>query len=134
MSTKFEWLGLFSDQRLRGRTPAAALVELFERKLELPPERRDLVVLYHEIDVSYHDERPAERIKSTFLHYGEPGGITAMAQGVGFPSSMAVKLLLQNRLTVRGAHIPTHPEIYGPILEELEKEGLGFDERVEPLP
>jgi hypothetical protein len=41
-----------------------------------------------------------------------------------------VKLLLQGKLLLRGAHIPTHPSIYDPILAELESAGLVFEERV----
>lgn len=130
---KLEWLGLFSDEPVGGDTPAAALVALLEEKLPLPEGARDLVVLHHELDAHYPSEDRRERFLSTFLHYGNPGGFTAMAQGVGLPAATAVKLILEDRITARGALIPTASEIYGPILDELEGEGFIWNETTENL-
>ncbi len=127
------WLGLLSEEPTgcAGDTAAAMMSELMERKLPLTPELKDLVVLMHELDVEYPGlERPNEKITSTMVAEGEPGGFTAMAKTVGLPAALAAKLVLTGELHLTGAHIPTHPSIYQPILKEIAEQGLVFDEKV----
>jgi len=125
------WLGLLSRERIgcKGDTAAAMLVHLLKTKLPLTPEMRDMVVLVHELDVEYpDDDRPAERIRSTLVVEGEAGGDTAMARSVGLPVVVAVKLVLGGELSLTGCLIPTHPAIYTPILQRIERAGLRFKE------
>ena len=99
------------------------LIHLLQTKLPLTPEMRDMVVLVHELDVEYpDDDRPAERIRSTLVVEGEAGGVTAMARSVGLPVVIAVKLLLGGELSLTGSLIPTHPAIYAPILQRIERQ------------
>ena len=56
-----------------------------------------------------------------------------MARTVGMPAAIAVRLLMEDRIALRGSHLPTHPEIYRPVLDELAREGLAFAEKVTPL-
>ncbi|MBD3867142.1 MAG: saccharopine dehydrogenase NADP-binding domain-containing protein [Acidobacteria bacterium] len=131
------WLGLFSDKPTgcKGETVTDALVELLEDKLQLLPDSRDLVVLYHRIHARYPEQNDrTEVITSTFTLEGEPGGLTAMARTVGQPAAVAAKLLLAGEFPLTGCHIPTLPAIYKPILRELEKDGLKFREKVLPSP
>ncbi len=131
------WLGLFTDEPTgcNGETVADALVDLLKHKLQLSPDSRDLVVLYHRIHARYPKEGDrTEIITSTFILQGEPGGFTAMARTVGQPAAIAVKLLLAGEFPLTGCHIPTHPAIYKPILRELERDGLIFTEKVLPVP
>ena len=130
------WLGLFSDEPagIEGRTAADALIFLLNTRLALPADARDVIILLHEITARYpQDDGLRERVTSTLIHYGEPGGMTAMAETVGLPAAIAVELLLDGRLPLVGCHIPTHPTIYRPILGRLEAEGLRFHESVEIL-
>ena len=60
-------------------------------------------------------------------------GTTAMARCVGLATAVAVKLLLADKLPLTGAHIPTHPWIYAPILAELDGEGMHFEDSAAPL-
>ena len=132
----FRWLGLFSSEVLgiAGTTPADALIFLLKSKLELPAGGRDMIILLHEILARYPRENGrAERVTSTLVHYGEPGGTTAMAKTVGLPAAVAVELLLAGRLPLTGCHVPTHPAIYQPVLSRLEDEGLRFHETIEPV-
>jgi saccharopine dehydrogenase-like NADP-dependent oxidoreductase len=133
----FRRLGLLSDEpvQCRGETVAAMMIELLNRKLPMTPAMRDLVVLVHQIDVDYPDqERPAERVVSTLVEYGESGGFTAMARTVGMPVAVAARLLLTGELPLTGCHIPTHPAIYEPVLREVGAAGLTFQEKVAPSP
>jgi len=125
------WLGLFSDEPVgcEGETAAAMLIHLLERKLPLADDKRDVVVLVHELEVAYPGgERAPERVTSTLVSEGEAGGFTAMSRTVGLPTAAAVRLLLDGELPLTGCHIPTHPSIYEPVLRELAAAGLAFTE------
>lgn len=132
---KLRWLGLFDREPIGVpvETPAEAMVELLRRKLRLSEEDRDLVILQHELEVRYPSQKRRERIVSTFTHYGDPGGMTAMSRTVGLPAAIVVRLLMEGRLTITGSQLPTHPSIYEPVLAELEGEGLTFRETTTPL-
>lgn len=126
-----EWLGLFSAEPCgaSGTTVTDALVHLLQTRLALPPDGRDMAIVHHVLHVRY----PAEdgrrvRVVSNLTEFGEPGGLTAMARCVGLPAAVAVKLLLAGKLPLTGAHIPTHPWIYAPVLAELKTEGMEFKE------
>jgi len=51
-----------------------------------------------------------------------------MAKTVGLPLGIATKLILQDKIKIAGLHIPIEPEIYMPVLDELEKNGIVFNE------
>ena len=128
------WLGLFSDEKIvcNGETAAAVMESLLRKMLFLPPGGRDMVALVHEIDADFAEENnKKEKIISTFVAYGEPGGFTAIAKTVGLPAALAAKLVLTGDLPITGCHIPTHPAIYSQVLPELEKENLIFNEKIQ---
>ncbi len=132
----FEWLGLFSAEPMgiEGSTAADALIFLLKRRLALPADGRDAVILLHETVARYSEKGGRrERVTSTLVEYGKPGGETAMARTVGLPAAIAAELLLAGELPLTGCQVPTHPAIYDPILRRLAAEGLAFDERVEVL-
>jgi saccharopine dehydrogenase (NADP+, L-glutamate forming) len=130
------WLGLFSDEKTgcAGDTAAAMLIDLLRKKMPLEPDMTDVVVLVHHIEADYPDrDRPAERIRSTMVERGEPGGFTAMARTVGLPAAIAAKLLMLDELPLTGALIPTHPSVFEPVLRELGELGIRFRESVSAL-
>jgi hypothetical protein len=51
-----------------------------------------------------------------------------MAKTVGLPLGIAAKLILTGKLKLTGLHIPTLKEIYNPVLQQLEIEGIKFIE------
>ena len=133
---RLAWLGLFSGEPCGepAGTAAEALARLFTTRLALPPDGRDMVILMHCLEVRYPDEGGRrERVRSVLVHRGDPGGWTAMARTVGLPASLVTRLLLSGELPLTGAHIPTHPAVYEPVLGRLEEEGLRFEEDVEEL-
>ncbi len=102
------------------------------RWIPLTADQRDMVLLLHELDVEYPGQtRAPERIRSTLTVKGELGGFTAMSKTVGLPVAIAAKLLLRGELTLTGSLIPTHPSIYIPVLQEVERAGLRFVEKSE---
>ncbi len=130
-----KWLGLFSNEKIgiEAKTVSEAMIKLLKAKLRRPPDVRDMVVLYHELEAQYSGkDGRSERITSTFVEYGEPEGFTAIARSVGLPIAIAVRLILNGRIPLTGCHIPTHAAIYGPILEELETQGFRF--RIKSIP
>ena len=131
------WLGLFDPEPagLVGTTAADAVVHLLRTRLGLPEGGTDLVILLHEIETRFpEDDDRRERWRSLFVHRGDPGGRTAMSRTVGWPAAIAVRLLLTDRLQLTGCRVPTHPAVSRPILDELARAGLGFEETREVLP
>jgi saccharopine dehydrogenase-like NADP-dependent oxidoreductase len=127
------WLGLFSGENVQCQedTAAAVMEDLLKKKLYLPPDGRDMVAIVHEVDAEFSDKTTyIERITSTFIEYGNPGGFTAIAKTVGLPAAIAAKLILTDELPLSGCHIPTHPAIYSKVLPELKEAGLKFVEKV----
>jgi saccharopine dehydrogenase-like NADP-dependent oxidoreductase len=130
------WLGLFSEEKIgvNYKTPMDLMTELIKRKMPLPEGQRDMVILHHEIVADYGDSKPKEKITSTLVEYGNPNAkFTAIAKTVGAPAAIAVKLILKGDLKLSGCHIPTHPEIFPLVLNELETLGIKFNEKVETI-
>ncbi|MCK4613413.1 MAG: saccharopine dehydrogenase NADP-binding domain-containing protein [Thermoplasmata archaeon] len=130
---RLEWLGLFSDIPLPREHDNSLdmLCSLMESKMQYQKNERDMIILQHNFIAKYKGRK--EHIVSTLIAYGIPGGYTAMARTVGLPAAIATKMILQGEITEPGVHIPIKPGIYNPILDELEKEGIGFGEKTEAL-
>ena len=87
-----------------------------------------MIVMRHEI--RYAEGGGTRTLQSNLVVKGHDAVHTAMARTVGLPLGIAAVLVMQDKLRLRGLQIPIVPEIYLPVLEELEKEGIVFDERV----
>jgi saccharopine dehydrogenase-like NADP-dependent oxidoreductase len=129
----FEWLGLFSDDRLTVKqgSPLDVLVARMSAKMQYSIGERDMLVMRHEFMAEYPDRR--ERITSTMIDYGIPHGDTSMSRTVGLPAAIAVRMILQEEVKLTGVHRPVIPELYNPVLEELEQLGIGFTENAESV-
>jgi len=126
------WLGLFSDAPLPNpRTLLDALADQMLAKMPYRPGERDMVVLVHEFETRYPDR--AEAITSTLVDFGVPGGDTAMARTVGLPAAIGARLILDGQVGLTGGRIPVAPELYKPVLAELEQLGIVCAEKVQPL-
>ena len=58
---------------------------------------RDMALMYHEFEVESGSGRQ-EKLTSTFMGYGEPGGTTIMAKTVGLTAAVGVELVLEKQL------------------------------------
>lgn len=122
------FLGL-ADQTLinKGLCSAADILQfIIEKRWELAPNDQDMVVMIHEIE--YILNTKLENSKSILKVIGENNKHTAMAKTVGLPLGIAAKLLLEEKLTIRGLQIPIHESIYNLVLKELEFFGIKFQE------
>ncbi len=129
--TNLEWLGMFSDDPLpfsKGSNVDVLASRMLERCGYAEGER-DMIVMQHEFVVRY--DTGEERIRSTLVEYGIPNGDSAMARTVGLPLAIATRMALEGKIEDRGVVTPVQPELYNPILDELESMGIAFDDRVE---
>jgi saccharopine dehydrogenase (NAD+, L-glutamate forming) len=92
------------------------------------PDDKDMIVMWHKFEYLNRDTKEKVEKNSSLVVVGEAGGRTAMAKTVGLPLAVAAKLFLTDRLKQSGVLIPTQPDIYEPILNELERFGIKFDE------
>lgn len=116
-----EWLCLFDNTPMgRGKdTPYEITSDMMIAKMMLGDHERDMVVMQHTFLASYPDGSK-EVIKSRMLDFGTPATDTAVARTVALPAAVGVEMILENKISARGVHIPVIPEIYNPILDRLE--------------
>lgn len=117
----FEYIGLFQNDKLPEdqMSPFKIIASLMIPKLLLSKEERDMILLMHTFKVIYPDGTE-EVIKSSMIDYGIIGGDTAIARTVALPAAIAVRLILEGKINIKGVHLPILKEIYLPVLEELE--------------
>ncbi|MFL5747889.1 MAG: saccharopine dehydrogenase C-terminal domain-containing protein [Niastella sp.] len=123
------FLGMDDDQTIinKGDCSAAEVLQFaMEQKLLLQPADKDLVVLQHEIGYELDGEK--HLASSTLVVKGENHLNTAMAKTTGLPLGIAAKQILQGNIPETGLHIPVMSSVYVPVLQELEKNGLRFEE------
>ena len=131
--SNLEWLGFLSDDPLplpKG-APIDILTARMLEKMRYEEGERDMLILQHEFMAEYPDRK--EKITSTMIDFGIPHGDTSMSRTVGLPAAIGVKLILQGKINLTGVHTPVVPEIYEPVLEELEHLGIHFTEKWETL-
>ncbi|MBK8044007.1 MAG: saccharopine dehydrogenase NADP-binding domain-containing protein [Haliscomenobacter sp.] len=131
---KLEWLGLFRKKKIRlpNATPALILEHLIREKWQLKPKDQDMVIMHHEIEYVDANQKPMIHL-STMQLKGNHAEDTAMAQTVGLPMGIFVRLVMEEKITSRGVQIPVSKEVYEPVLKELEEFGIVFKEEVRPL-
>ncbi|MDP4216122.1 MAG: saccharopine dehydrogenase C-terminal domain-containing protein [Bacteroidota bacterium] len=136
--TALQYLGLFDQARVpdQARTSADILQYLLETRLAMRPDDKDMIVMLHEIGYENGEDGPeaprhktrSRLIRSHLIVKGEDSLRTAMAKTVGLPLGIAATLMLEGRITLTGLHIPILPAIYEPVLKELAKQGIRFEE------
>jgi saccharopine dehydrogenase (NADP+, L-glutamate forming) len=126
----FDQLGLFENNPLPEGVLSSAdvLQKIIETKWRMREEDKDLIVMLHEL--GYMAAGRPRHLRSRLVVKGENSLRTAMAKTVGLPLGIAARLILENRIRLKGLHIPIIPEIYDPVLHELELQGIRFEETV----
>ena len=125
---RLEWLGLFSNKNLPKDkdNPLDFLNVITLEKMALKKDERDMIVMHHEFIAKYPSNK--QYITSTLIDYGIPNGDTAIARTVSLPAAIAVKMIIKGQIDITGVQIPVIPDIYMPILNELEEIGIIFKE------
>jgi len=125
---QFHFLGL-NDPSLINKGPlttAQILQEILETKWKLEAGDKDLIVMLHELEYQINNKNYA--LQSKLVVKGDDELHTAMAKTVGLPLGIAAVLILENKIAIKGLHIPIIKEIYEPVLAELINEGIAFEE------
>jgi saccharopine dehydrogenase-like NADP-dependent oxidoreductase len=128
---KLRWIGIFDDEPIgidKPATPAQMLQHILEKKWTLRPGDKDMIVMWHKMQSREKGEDHEREWHSSMVVIGESAPRTAMAKTVGLPVAIAAKMILQGKFSKPGVHMPVDPELYLPILEELETYGISFKE------
>tara|TARA_B100000900_G_scaffold60112_2_gene45584 strand:+ start:4379 stop:5701 length:1323 start_codon:yes stop_codon:yes gene_type:complete len=125
---KLKWLGIFDDTHILNNnvSPAKILEDILKDKWKLDKNDKDMVVMQHYFE--YIQSGQLKKLTSSLVVYGDTPKYTAMAKTVGLPVAIAVELILENKIKLKGVQIPTIEEVYIPVLNMLENFGISFVE------
>jgi len=125
----FEWLGFFQKKPLPLVSGSALdiLMQNLQAKLQYKKGERDMIILQHLFHAQYPDGR-GKKIASSLIDFGIPDGDSSMARTVGLPLAIGARLVLEEKIKETGVQIPVIPQIYRPVLKELNTLGIGFKE------
>ncbi len=127
--TKLDWLGLFSKKKikLKNASPAKILETLLLEKWTLKSTDKDMIIMQHEFE--YELDGQEKHLTTTLVLKGKDDVHTAMAQLVGLPLGIFVKLVITGKVKLTGVNIPVMSQVYNQVLEELEEYGVIFKEK-----
>ena len=126
-------LDLFNSKKivgLKNASPAQILERILNDSWTLQPNDKDMIVMYHKFGYELNGEQ--FQIDSKMVCLGDDQTYTAMAKTVGLPVAMAALQILNGNITLTGVLLPTHKQVYEPILQELEQYGVVFKESNQP--
>jgi saccharopine dehydrogenase-like NADP-dependent oxidoreductase len=125
----FDFLGFFSNAPLHytETSPFEITSDRMISRMMLADNERDMVVLQH-IFMALYPDGTREVIKSSMLDFGSASTNTSISRTVALPAAIAVKLILEDKISLRGVLRPVYPEIYNPIIEELKTLGIEMKE------
>jgi len=124
-----EFLDFFSNEILNytNTSPFEITSDRMIRKMQLSDNDRDMVVMQHIFLASWPDGRK-EVIKSSMLDFGSPATNTAIARTVALPAAIAVKMILEKKISLKGVYRPVVHQIYIPVINELKTLGIEMKE------
>jgi len=126
MMKRLQWLGIFDNRKIGipGLTPARVLQKILEEKWKLDPGDKDMIVMQHQFD--YMKEGIHTKRYSTMVYIGQDTRHTAMSVTVGLPLAMTARRILEGSFNKMGVQLPIHPQIFNPVLKELEDYQIKF--------
>jgi len=124
-----EWLGLLDERKIPEsmKSPFAVISDLMMGKMILKEDERDMIILKH-VFLARNNDGSRKVISSQLIDYGSPISDTSVARTVALPAAVAVKLILEGRIRIKGVYRPVKKEIYIPVLSSLEKMGIKTEE------
>lgn len=125
-----DFIGIFSSETVSAKSPIDALVATMLPKMQYKSGEQDMIFMQHKLRVEYADKKKADTIISRMVSYGDDKVGSAMSRTVSYPVAIATRLLLDGIVKLEpGLVIPNIPELYNPILDELEKDfGISWTE------
>lgn len=125
---QLKYLGILNADliNLGEQTNAGILQHVLEARLRMEPSDKDMIVMLHEIE--FERRNMSTKLSSYMIVQGEDNLRTAMAKTVGLPLGIMAKLVLSGQVSLTGLQIPVMPEIYNPVLRELEDFDIRFEE------
>ncbi|HAP69468.1 MAG TPA: saccharopine dehydrogenase, partial [Flavobacteriales bacterium] len=126
---KLQWLGIFDKIviGLKNATPAQMLQHILEQKWSMRPDDKDMIVMWHKVGFVKNGKKFVT--ESSMVVKGDDQENTAMSKTVGYTLAIATRMILENRITERGVLLPLSKGVYEPVLEELKKNGIAFNEK-----
>lgn len=123
------FLGMDDQETLIGQgmtNPANIMAMALEKKMSLQPGEHDMIVMLHEVEYALHGEKAV--LTSSLLIKGNAEH-TAADTVSGLILGVTAKLMMTGQISLKGLHIPVLPEIYEPVLKELNRNGIVFEEQ-----
>jgi len=133
---RIKWLGLLDDRfvDIREGTYLDVLLNQMLRKMKFEPHEKDMIILYVEVIVEFPGKRKEKRT-ATMVVEGIANGNSAMSRAVALPAAIATRLILSGEIKGTGCMMPpTLPELYKPVLRELEDFGYVFKRQAIKIP
>ena len=129
---KIDSLGLLESEPigLENATPAQILQKRLEEKWKMEEGDQDMIVMHHKF--GYRLKGELRMRVSSMVTLGEDETNTAMGKTVGLPVGIATRLITEGIIHSPGVQLPITPEIYNPMLAELEQFGIQFSEQDVP--
>lgn len=128
---QLKFLGILNGEQINmgQQTNAGVLQNVLEARLKMEPADKDMIVMLHEIE--FERRNMMTKLQSYMIVVGEDNVRTAMAKTVGLPLGIMAKLVLSGAVELTGLQIPVMPEVYNPVLRELEEFDIRFEENFE---
>ena len=123
---KMNYLDIFNPQykKLSFTSPADYLMQVLQQKWSLEDSDKDMIVMQHKFE--YYLGNQYKNLTLSMVVKGDDNIQTGMAKTVGLPVFFACKLLMDDKISLKGVRIPIYKEIYKPILAQLAEEGITF--------
>ncbi len=125
---RLTWLGLFDDRTidLIEGTRLDVLLDRMLKRMAYEPHESDMIILHIEVIAEFENGRKEKRL-ATMVNKGIPYGDSAMSRAVALPAAISARLILEDKIKTTGLRMPPNmPELYKPVLEELETFGFIF--------
>lgn len=123
---QLKWLGLFDDSWVDSRDVTAEVIlkHLLEKKLSMTAADRDCIIMRHELDYTWRNDR--YNFRATLIASGEGDTNSAIAKAIGLTTGAAAKNCMLGNIRIKGLHTPARKELYDPMLNELDDLGVTF--------
>ena len=125
---RLKWLGLLDDRLvdIREGSLLDVLLNRMLKKMTFQPGEKDMIIIHIEATAAFAGGRKEKRT-ATMMVEGDALENSAMSRAVALPAAIAAKLIITWKITGTGCQIPpTLPQLYKPVLDELETFGYAF--------